>query len=545
MKKAMSTAQRILNGMPSSVAVREEDFNTETTENTKKTKDRESVLAFFSVASVSSVNSVLQMPSFVAAYEQDFNTETTENKEKTKDRESVLAFFSVASVNSVLKSSSVAARGCAVLRPSFWLRPQGRAVLDPCSFTPAKELPACELPGSIVPGVRIRERRRFIRLLAPAAVVLLIVLTASCARHTADANPAPADSSSGVDSSGAHLFSVPPDQMSHVQVVTVEPSPLRRLLRLPGAVAYHSFETTPVITQISGPVARILIVPGENVRAGQPMLYVASPDFAQLRTNYLKAKDAFALAEKGYSRAQDLYQHRALALADLEQAETTRNQAQADLQAAAQALAVVGIEHPDRLSRETTMPEVPVLAPIAGEAVERLVSPGQVIQAGTTQVFTISNMGSVWVLVNVYERDMGAVHLGDPVTVQTDAYPEEFHGRISYIGAALDPTTHTLPVRIVTENPGEKLKKDMYVTATVRAGAIRNALTVPDSAVLRDAENEPFVYAEVSPNQFGQRPVTIGESAEGKTQILTGLRTGDRVVADGSLFLQFQNSFQQ
>ena len=116
------------------------------------------------------------------------------------------------------------------------------------------------------------------------------------------------------------------------------------------------------------------------------------------------------------------------------------------------------------------MPEVPVLAPIAGEAVERLVSPGQVIQAGATQVFTISNMGSVWVLVSVYERDMGAVHLGDPVTIQTDAYPEEFHGRISYIGAALDPNSHTLPVRIVTQNPGEKLKKDMYVTATIQAG---------------------------------------------------------------------------
>src|SRR5208337_443718 len=159
---------------------------------------------------------------------------------------------------------------------------------------------------------------------------------------------------------------------------------------------------------------------------GQPMLYVASPDFAQLRTNYLKAKDALELARKSYARSQDLYQHRVIAQADLEQAESTANQAQADLQAAEQALKVVGIEHPDQLSKYTTMPEVPVLAPIAGEAVERLVSPGQVIQAGATQVFTISNMSSVWVLVNVYERDMGAVHLGDTVTIQTDAYPEEF-----------------------------------------------------------------------------------------------------------------------
>lgn len=394
-------------------------------------------------------------------------------------------------------------------------------------------------------GNYIQKSRRFTPAVAAAAVFLMTLLTASCARHEADANAAPPSSNSGgSDNSRARLFSVPQEQMSHVQVVTIEPTSLRRVLRLPGTVAYNFFETTPVITQISGPVSRILVVPGENVRAGQPMLYVASPDFAQLRTNYLKAKDAFALAQKSYARAQDLYQHRALAEADLEQAESNENQAQADLQAAEQALKVVGIEHPDRLSKDTTLPEVPVLAPIAGEAVERLVSPGQVIQGGATQVFTISNMGSVWVLVNVYERDMGAVHMGDPVTIQTDAYPEEFHGRISYLGTALDPNTHTLPVRIITQNPGEKLKKDMYVTATVEAGAIPNALTVPDSAVLRDAQNEPFVYVEVSPNQFGERPVTIGEAADGKTRVLSGLKTGERVIADGSLFLQFQNSFQ-
>ena len=387
--------------------------------------------------------------------------------------------------------------------------------------------------------------RRLPPAMVAAAVVLMMLLTASCARHAVDANAAPATSGpSNSDDSSARLFSVPQEQMSHVQVVTVEPTQLRRVLRLPGTVAYNSFETTPVITQISGPVSRILIVPGENVRVGQPMLYVASPDFAQLRTNYLKAKDALALAQRSYARAQDLYQHRVIAQADLEQAESAVNQAQADLQATEQALKVVGIQHPESLSKDTTMPEVPVLAPIAGEAVERLAAPGQVIQAGATQVFTISNMGSVWILANVYERDMGAVHNGDSVAIQTDAYPEEFHGRISYIGAALDPNSHTLQVRIVTQNPGQKLKKDMYVTATIQAGAIANALTVPDSAVLRDAQNEPFVYVEVSPNQFGQRSVTIGDNSDGKTQVLGGLKTGERVIADGSLFLQFQNSFQ-
>jgi multidrug efflux pump subunit AcrA (membrane-fusion protein) len=100
-------------------------------------------------------------------------------------------------------------------------------------------------------------------------------------------------------------------------------------------------------------------------------------------------------------------------------------------------------------------------------------------------------------------------------------------------------------VRIVTENPGAKLKKDLYVTVSVQAGTMENALTVPDAAVLRTTENEPFVYVASGPNEFAQRLVRIGESQAGHTHILTGLQPGERVAADGSLFLQFANSLQR
>jgi cobalt-zinc-cadmium efflux system membrane fusion protein len=342
------------------------------------------------------------------------------------------------------------------------------------------------------------------------------------------------------------LFTVPQEQMSHIQVVPVLTTRLRRVLRLTGTVAYNSFQTTPVITQVNGLVTRIMVVPGQMVQAGQPLLYVSSPDYAQLRSNYLKATDASQLAEKNYARAKDLYEHHAIAEADLLQAQTTRDQSQADLQAAEHALKVLGVTRLESLATDSPLPELPVLAPIAGEVVERQAAPGQVVQAGATQIFTISNLGTVWVLANVYERDLGFVHVGDVVAIQSDAYPETFRGRISYIAAALDPSSRTLQVRIVTRNPGGKLKKDMYVTATVEAGEITNALTVPDSAVLRNSENQPFVYiAESRPGQFGQRLVMLGESQDGKTQILSGLRAGERVVADGSLFLQFANSFQR
>jgi len=341
------------------------------------------------------------------------------------------------------------------------------------------------------------------------------------------------------------LFTIPQEQMSHVQVLDVEPTTLTRTLRLTGTVAYNAFKTTPVITQVSGPVSRVVVVPGQRVKQGEAMLYVASPDYSQLRSNYLKARDAYALAQKAYTRAQDSYQHHAIAEQALEQAESAEVQAGGDLASAQAALKVLGITDPDALVQAPPTFEVPVKAPISGEVVEQDVSAGQLIQPGSTQCFMISDTSNVWVLVNVYQNDLPYVRVGDTVNIQTDAYPQVFHGRISYVAASLDPSTRTLQARIETANPGEKLKKDMYVTTTVNAGKISKAIALPDAALLRDAENQPFVYAESSQNQFGRRAVTVGESVNGQTEITSGLKPGDHVIGNGSLFLQFANSLQR
>lgn len=352
-------------------------------------------------------------------------------------------------------------------------------------------------------------------------------------------------SAKGSASETPQLFTIPADQMSHIQVVTIEPGRLSRTLRLTGSVAFNAFKTTPVITQVGGPVSRILVVPGEYVREGQPLLEVSSADYSQLLATYLKARSTLRVATENYKRAQDLYAHHAIAQRDLLQAESDQIQAQADTNAAVQAMRVLGVKDPDALAKQSTaFSQVPLLAPIGGEVVERLVSPGQVLQAGSTQAFTISDTRTVWVLANIYQADLAYIHTGDRVMVQTDAYSETFRGRISYISPALDPNTRTLQARVVVENPGDKLKRDMYVTVNVVAGTIAKAISVPDAAILRNDENEPFVYVETSPNTFGRKTVAIGQSEAGKTQILSGLTPGEKVVADGSLFLQFANSLQ-
>jgi len=386
-------------------------------------------------------------------------------------------------------------------------------------------------------GNKSQRRRQQWLLLIPVMAILLV--SASCEGSGSNA------SANTKNVNNPELFTIPPEQMAHVQVVKVEPTTLTRTLRLTGAVAYNGFHTIPVISQVSGPVNRIVVVPGQHVKQGEPMLFVASPDYSQLRTNYLKAKDAYALAQKAYARAKDLYDHKAIAEQVLEQAQSAETQAGGDLVAAQAALKVLGVTDPDTLVQSPPSFEVPVKATIGGEVVEQDIAAGQLIQSGVTQCFMISDTGTVWVLVNVYQKDLPYVRVGDQVEIQTDTYAETFHGRIAYVAASLDPNTRTLQARIETNNPGEKLKKDMYVTATVKAGSIKNAIALPDAAILRDSENQPFVYAAVAANQFGRRSVTLGESLNGQTEVTSGLKPGDQVIGDGSLFLQFANSLQR
>ena len=377
---------------------------------------------------------------------------------------------------------------------------------------------------------------------SPVALAFCGALTCLALLGGCGDNRQPVETSSSHADSG--LFTIPSDQMQHLQIVTVKPTSVDRVQNMTGTVAYNAFHTTPVISQVSGPVVELLALPGQQVKRGQPMLYASSPEFSQLRQAYIKARDASTVADKNYSRAKDLYDHHAISEKDLLDAESAKNQANADLQASTQGLEIVGIPKAESVEKSST-PKIPVLAPISGEVVERLVAPGQLLQAGTTQCFTISDLSTVWVMVNVYEHDLAYIHVGDEVEIKTEAYPTIFKGKISFLGASVDATSRTLQARIVTENPHDLLKKDMYVVATVHAGKAQDVIAVPDSAILRDAENQPYVYVQQGNAQFARRQVTIGPSTSGNTEVQSGLKTGDQVVGNGALFLQFANSLQQ
>ena len=381
-------------------------------------------------------------------------------------------------------------------------------------------------------------------------VLAAAMVAAGCGRHdqASPAEKAAAAAPPAANASTPAYFSVPADQMSHIQIVPVRSSAFETELKTTGTVDWDNDHTTQAITQVSGPITRILVDAGSRVTAGQPLLYVASPDVTAAFATYRKAQNKVDLAKRNLDRSRDLLEHKAIAQRDFDQVQADYNDAVTDLETASQALRILGVPPKEieaaAQQSDTVRLELPMRSPITGTIVQKLVNPGQVIQVGSTNAFVISNVGTVWVQAHVYEQDLSRVRLGDSASVKAASYPASFQGKVTYVGNMLDPATRTTPVRIVTANPGGQLKKDQFVDVVIHDKTEHQALVVPTTAVLYDPENLPFVYVQVEPGKFAQRPVTLGAQHGDVTEIVKGLGESDRVVAQGSLFLQFANSYQ-
>jgi cobalt-zinc-cadmium efflux system membrane fusion protein len=346
----------------------------------------------------------------------------------------------------------------------------------------------------------------------------------------------------------AALFEVPAKQLPHLKIAEVTRTAWSSVVRTTGTVDWDSDHTTQAITQVNGPISKLLVDLGTRVTVNQPLLYVSSPDVATAISAYKKARNHQDYSKKTLDRSKDLLEHKVIATKDLEAAEQEYNDARAETENDLQALKIFGVteqEIDDAQHQGTPInPQLAVRSPISGMVVQKLVTPGLVIQAGTTACFTISDTSSVWVQGHIYDRDLEAVRIGDAVEETDSSFHRTFHGVIAYIEALIDPATRTTSVRIVTKNPDGLLKKDMFVDAVIHTRSGRSVLTVPTSAILRNDENLPFAYVEASPGKFAQRLVNIGVEQGEDTEIVSGLKEGEKVVAQGSVFLQFANSNQ-
>ena len=373
-------------------------------------------------------------------------------------------------------------------------------------------------------------------------VVALVLLLSGCGGP----KPAAASSSPSAETGQPSLLTVPPDQLAHLKVVAVRKTVWTNTVHTTGTVDWNNDRTTPAITQVSGPIVRIVAEPGNKVAEGQPLLYVNSPDVTNAIATYKHARIHQDLDQRTLARSADLLAHHAIAQKDYEAAESDLNDASTDVQNSLQALKIFGITEQEieaaQQAGTAISPQLAVRSPIAGVVVQKLVSPGLLIQAGATTCFLISDVSTVWVQGHVFDRDLPSVHVGDSVVESNPSLAEAFHGTVEYVGAMLDPATRTTPVRIVTRNPGGVLKKDMFVDAVIHTRTTRNVLVAPISAVLHNAQNEPFVYVEVRTGAFAQRLIALDGQQDGLAEIVSGLREGEQVVSEGSLFLDFITS---
>ncbi len=346
----------------------------------------------------------------------------------------------------------------------------------------------------------------------------------------------------------AGFFTVTADQMAHLKVVAVGTKVWQNTLVTTGTVDWDADHTTQAIAQVNGPISRILVDTGAKVKAGDPLLYVSSPDVANGISAYRKARNREAFNKRIVDRMHILQERGAVAAKDVESTEADYNDARTDVQTSLQALRIYGITQREiELAEQQGTAigtELAVRAPIAGVVVQKLVSPGMLIEAGTTVCFMLSDPSTVWVWGHIFDRDLPMVHTGDPVEEANPASARSFRGTVNYVGSFVDPATRTTPVRIVTQNPEGLLKKDMFVEAAIRTGSQSGVLAVPAAAVLRDDKNEPIVYVQVEPGKFAQRSVTIGTLQDGMIAITAGLQNGENVLADGSIFVQFATSIQ-
>jgi membrane fusion protein, heavy metal efflux system len=317
------------------------------------------------------------------------------------------------------------------------------------------------------------------------------------------------------------------------QLATVGTRNLPTVLNANGSVTPDVNSTIHMTSQGSGRVVALNVRLGDYVKKGQVLLSIHSADLAGAFSDYQKAAADERLAKTGLDRAQLLYSHGALAEKDLQQAQETEEKALVDVQNADQHVRILGGDpaHPGSL--------IELRAPVSGTIVEQNISGFEGIKSldNSPNLFTIADLSEVWVLCDVYENDLGDVHLGDPAEIRLNAYPDKtYHGKVADISRVLDPNTRSAKVRIVLANGDGSLRPGMFAVATFRSRRSQSRVVVPATAVIR-LQDKDWVFRKDSAQQFRRVEVhTAGGESDQMQQIRDGVKPGEQVVANALEF---------
>jgi cobalt-zinc-cadmium efflux system membrane fusion protein len=327
-------------------------------------------------------------------------------------------------------------------------------------------------------------------------------------------------------------FPVGSPQLTYIKSEPVEALPEPLLDPLSARIAYDENHTARVASPIAGRVTRILVQPGDRVRAGQHLLRLDAPDFSSAAADVAKSGADLQLKQKAYVRARELLEAEVVPRKDFEAAESELRQSEAEQNRA-------------RMRFSNLDPGVSEMSggyalrtPISGVIAERTVNPGMEVRPDAPNpLFVVTDPAHLWVIVDLPERNLGALHAGQAVEVEVDAYPNRrFPARVANVAEVLDPATRRVQVRCVLDNAEHLLKPEMYARVTPLADTRVKLPRIPNSALLTVGLYS-FIFVEKEPGVFEKRQVTLGLQGRSESYVKQGLAGGERVVTSGALLL--------
>ncbi|MDE1941911.1 MAG: efflux RND transporter periplasmic adaptor subunit [Betaproteobacteria bacterium] len=354
--------------------------------------------------------------------------------------------------------------------------------------------------------------------------------------------PAPSKASPAARGATDAFIELSDSQAKQIQVHPAQTRTFAASRDAVGSIAFNDDRTVPVFPAYQGKISAIYTDVGQDVRKGAPLYAVESPDLLQAESTLITTAGVRDLTQRALDRAQQLYGVQGISEKDLQQAISDQQSAEGAYKAARDAVRIFGktdVQINQIVLARRVDAALLVVSPINGRVVSRSAAPGILAQPGTAPApFTVADISTLWMIANVSESDAPALHLGQPVEVSVMAYPgRRFQGKITNIGAAVDPNTHRLAVRAEIGDPRHELRPGMLANFVIQTGAPTHSPAVPVDSVVRENDGSMSVWVTSDHRRFYRRTVTLGLQQDGQYQILGGIQPGESVATEGAIFL--------
>lgn len=369
-------------------------------------------------------------------------------------------------------------------------------------------------------------------------ICLLLAGGAACENRATDPTPV----AQNPPSAPSRLLRLTAEELSHMQL-ELSPVAQGEILshrEFPATVQANQNELAEVTALIRGRVVKVHVDVGQDVKKGTLLALLHSVDLGVAEGEHLKAEARLEEAERSHVRAKELYENKAVSLAELQRREAAMKAARAEARETRNRLELLGVpqEEIERLDREHMIKaDMPLRAPFDGRVITRNITKGEVVETDQ-KLFTVANLTDVWVIGNVPEKDIRFIRKDQNVNVVLAAYPHAiFGGTITYVGDVLDPATRTMSLRVTVSNPERLLKPEMFAVISVYATSSPDALSVPLAAV-QDGPVGKMVFIQQEIGTFEARTVKLGSEEGEVVRVLEGVKAGEQVVTKGSFALK-------